>query len=80
MGSYRIDQANTAGAKYNGHNLINLRASYLPSKTWEIYGRVMNLADKRYAEAASFSNGANEFAPGLPRTGYIGAIYRWDAK
>ncbi len=80
MGSYRIDQANTAGAKYNGHNLINLRASYFPTKSWEIYGRVMNVADKRYAEAASFRNGANEFAPGLPRTGYIGAVYRWDAK
>lgn len=80
MGSYRIDQANTAGAKYNGHNLLNLRASYLPTKSWELYGRVMNLADKRYAEAASFRNGANEYAPGLPRTGYIGAVYRWDAK
>jgi iron complex outermembrane recepter protein len=80
MGSYRIDQANTAGQKYNGHNLINLRASYFPTKTWEIYGRVMNVADKRYAESAAFRSGERQFAPGLPRTGYIGAVYRWDAK
>ncbi len=80
MGSYRTDQANTQGAKYDGHNLINVRVSYFPSKTWEIYGRLMNVADKRYAEAVAFRNDANEFAPGMPRTGYIGAVYRWDAK
>jgi len=80
MGSYRTDQANSDGAKYNGHNLINLRASFFPSKTWEIYGRVMNLADKRYAESVAFRGGENSFAPGMPRTGFIGAIYRWEAK
>ncbi len=80
MGSYHIDQANTPGQKYDGHNLINVRASYFPTKSWEIYGRVMNLADKRYAESAAFRSGERQFAPGLPRTGYIGAVYRWDAK
>jgi len=77
MGSYKIDQANTAGIKYNGHNLLNLRASFFPTQAWEVYGRVINLADKRYAESASFRNGAREFAPGMPRTAYIGAVYRW---
>ena len=80
VGSYRIDQANTDGQKYNGHELFNIRASYFANKQWEIYGRVMNVGDKRYAESAAFRNGAREFAPGLPRTAYIGAVYRWDAK
>lgn len=80
MGSYRIDQANTEGIQYNGHNLLNLRASYFANKKWEVYGRVINIADKRFAESAAFRNKAREFAPGMPRTAYIGAVYRWDAK
>jgi iron complex outermembrane recepter protein len=80
MGRYRMDQANTHGQTYDGHDLFNLRASYFANKSWEIYGRLMNVADKRYAESAAFSSGERQFAPGMPRTGYIGAVYRWDAK
>lgn len=83
MGSYRMDQANTAGKKYGGHDLFNLRASYFATKDWEVYGRVMNLTDRRYAEAAAYiaANGAtperNEYAPGMPRTAFVGAVYHW---
>jgi iron complex outermembrane recepter protein len=80
VGSYRIDQANTAGQRYDGHNLFNLRASYFASKQWEVYGRVMNLTDKRYAEAASYRATGAEFAPGAARTIYLGAVYHWAAK
>jgi iron complex outermembrane recepter protein len=80
MGRYRMDQANTHGQTYDGHDLFNLRASYFANQSWEIYGRLMNVADKRYAEAAAFSSGQRQFAPGMPRTAYIGAVYRWDAK
>lgn len=80
MGSYRIDQANTTGQKYDGHDLFNIRASYHANKAWEVYGRIVNVTDRRYAESAAYSNSERQFAPGLPRTGYIGAVYRWDAK
>lgn len=80
MGSYRIDQANTSGQKYDGHDLFNLRANCFLSREWELYGRVMNLADRRYAEAASYTSSGREYAPGLPRTAYVGLVYHWDSR
>lgn len=76
LGSYWMDQANTT--KYEGHNLFNLRANYQLNSHINVFGRVMNLADKRYATAATykapaFGNPAQfEYAPGMPRTFYAG--------
>ncbi len=75
LGSYWMDSANTE--KYDGHDLLNLRASYPISDTVELYGRVMNLTDERYATAASLSRGARELAPGMPRTFFAGINARF---
>ncbi len=80
VGSYRIDRANTPGQKYDGHDLCNLRANWFLSREWEVYGRVMNLADRRYAEVASYTSSGREYAPGLPRTAYVGLVYHWDSR
>jgi iron complex outermembrane receptor protein len=78
VGHYRMDQANTPGASYEGHDLLNLRANHFVTREWEIYGRLMNIADRRYAEAAAFSTtNGREFAPGMPRTAYVGVVYHW---
>jgi len=76
LGSYWMDQANTT--KYDGHDLLHLRANYLLAKSWEFYGRVMNVTDKRYATAASYGSSGSEFAPGLPRTFYTGFNYHFE--
>ena len=76
LGSYWMDQANTE--KYTGHDLLHLRASYFISKQWELYGRVHNLADERYATNASVSSNQRQFAPGLPRTLYVGFDYNFE--
>lgn len=76
LGSYWMDQANTH--KYDGHDLLHLRVNYLLGKQWELYGRIMNMTDERYATAASYSSSGNsEYAPGLPRTLYAGASYHF---
>jgi Outer membrane receptor proteins, mostly Fe transport len=75
LGAYWMDNENTE--RYAGHDLFNLRANYLISKTLEIYGRVINLTDERYATAASLSGGAPQFAPGAPRTVYAGLTARF---
>ncbi|HEY9147602.1 MAG TPA: TonB-dependent receptor, partial [Gammaproteobacteria bacterium] len=64
------DNENTA--TYDGHDLFNLRLNYPVSKRLEVYGRAMNLADERYATAASGAEGEQEFAPGAPRSFYAG--------
>jgi outer membrane receptor protein involved in Fe transport len=70
LGAYWMDNANTE--RYDGHNLFNLRANYPFSKRLELYARIMNLTDKRYATAAALSGGAPQYAPGAPRTVYAG--------
>jgi outer membrane receptor protein involved in Fe transport len=78
LGEYWMDDNNTY--KYSGHNLLNLRANYIVEKNLEVYGRVMNLADKRFATAASYTASSNkfEYAPGLPRTVYLGLNYTFN--
>jgi TonB-dependent siderophore receptor len=78
LGRYWMDDANTE--RYDGHDLFNLRASYNLSKEWELYAKVINLADKLYAERASGSGSSAQYAPGQPRTFFAGVTYRWGEK
>lgn len=75
LGSYWMNQANTA--KYDGHDLFNLRGNWNLNKQMSLYGSVQNLADERYAETASVSSGTNVYAPGLPRSFYLGLEAKW---
>lgn len=75
LGSYWMNDTNTE--KYEGHDLFNLRVNYFASKDFEYYGRIMNLTDERYATNASISGGNRTFAPGMPRTGYVGMKYKF---
>jgi outer membrane receptor protein involved in Fe transport len=76
LGRYWMDAANTN--QYEGHDLLNLRVNYPASKDVEVFGSVNNLADKRYAESASYTTArGREFAPGMPRTLYAGVRYNW---
>ena len=78
LGSYWMDNANTE--KYSGHDLFNFRASYQISKGWEIYVRVINIADKLYAERAEKSGTDLQYGPGQPRTFFAGITYNWGGK
>lgn len=73
LGNYWMDAANVM--QYDGHHLFNLRLNYKAGKSWVLYGRIMNLADTRYATAAVFTGGAGQYAPGMPRTYYVGVRY-----
>lgn len=76
LGSYWEDAANTM--KYEGHNLFNLRANYFLSREVELFARLQNLADQRYAESASYTTTrGEELSPGMPRTLYLGVRYNW---
>ncbi len=79
IGSYWMDNDNTE--KYDGHDLLNLRVNHFINmenkKQLEVYARIMNLTDKRYATAASFSRGEATYAPGMERTVYAGLNYKF---
>ncbi len=71
LGPYWLDADNTE--RYDGHDLVHLRASYTVRRGTTFYVRLNNLTDARYAESAGYSNfRGREFAPGLPRTVYAG--------
>jgi len=75
LGSYWLDAANTAN--YEGHDVFNLRVNYPAGRGVDLFGSVMNLTDKRYAESASLSSSNPVYAPALPRTLYAGLQYNW---
>lgn len=77
IGDYWMDQANTH--KYHGHDLYNLRANLKIGKSLDLFGRVMNLNDERYATLAAYNSfRGKEYAPGMPRTVYAGLTYSFE--
>lgn len=66
VGEYFANAANTA--RYEGHDLLNLRAAHEFSSGWQVFFAVRNVFDSRYAERADFSFGGYRYFPGEPRS------------
>ena len=87
MGGYYLQDSNagTTGtadprrgvSRYDGHHLLNFRTSYAVCRNASVYARVLNLADRRYADSASVASNTAVYAPGLPRTFYAGVELKW---
>lgn len=75
LGAYWMDDANTS--RYNGHDLLNLFASYHVGDGLELFAKVRNATDKQFAESATGTGAAGKYAPGLPRAIYIGLQSAW---
>ncbi len=77
LGDYYTDETNTS--KYAGHNLFNLRVNHQLSRKVELYGRIQNIADKRYSVYTSNQVGSSDiqYRPGLPRTFFMGLRARF---
>lgn len=71
LGSYWMDDANTT--QYGGHDLLNLSANYRLDGDLELFAKVNNLTDRRFAESVS----GTTYAPGMPRTFYLGVQKIW---
>ena len=67
IGSYFTDNANTHS--YGGHELFNFRLTAKLTDRLSLHAKVMNLADRAYADRASITTtGIDEYFPGAPRT------------
>lgn len=74
VGSYWMDDDHDKS--YGGYRIGNLKADYAYSKSFNIFAKLTNITDERYAVSAS--NGWSEsYTPGDPRQAYIGAEYKW---
>lgn len=78
MSDYYVNDSNTA--KYEGHDVFNLRASHDVTDSFTIYGRVKNLFNTDYAERADFGGGGGgdyRYFVGEKRYLHVGASYRF---
>ncbi len=88
---YAGDESNQA-VRLPGYTVFNLHASYQINKTYQIYGRIDNIFDNRYAtygtffqrdDVPNFANGGAEFTdprtvtPARPRAFYAGLKATW---
>ncbi len=75
VGPYWMDAANEN--EYEGHDLLNARVTYSVTERLDLFARLDNLGDTRYAERASYNAfRGQELAPGMPRTLYAGVRIR----
>lgn len=75
QGAYYMDAENLH--RYNGHNLVNLRANWEVSDRWNIFARINNLLDKKYAERADYTFFSEErYFPGTPLNLFVGVEWR----
>ena len=73
IGSYYMDNANTQ--KYNGYDLLNLRAGYA-IRQFEVWVNALNATDVYYSTYASKSGSTFSYNPGDPREITIGVAVK----
>jgi outer membrane receptor protein involved in Fe transport len=77
VGSFWMDAGNLA--KYDGHTLVHLRGEVRLGRGFTVFGRLLNVADVRYAESTSYTiQRGRELAPGMPRALYAGLEFGWN--
>ena len=70
VGEHYINAINTA--KYEGHVVLNWRANYRLTEHIDLFARVINLLDERYADRADYAFGTYRYFPAMPVQGYVG--------
>jgi outer membrane receptor protein involved in Fe transport len=74
MGRYAQDAANAS--YYEGHHLFNLHANAIVQQHVELFARLMNVANTRYAELSSYDAFQKDtYTPGAPRSFFAGMRY-----
>lgn len=76
-GRYYMDPENSHS--YAGFALWTLHANYMLRGVGELFARVTNLANRRYAELVSYNAFSREqFTPGNPRMVFAGVRFTWE--
>jgi len=73
ISEYYMDPSNSA--KYDGHDLLNLRIDTQVSKHLGLHAQIKNLLDEEYADRADYAFGDYRFNPGQERHYEVGARY-----
>ena len=70
MGDYYLDPANEH--EYEGHNLWQLRGAMKINAKVDLFARIENLTDEKYASRADYAYGSYRFFGGQPRAFHFG--------
>ncbi len=70
MGDYYLDPANEH--KYEGHDLLQLRGALQLNSHVNLFARIENLTDEKYASRADYAFGSYRFFGGQPRAVHFG--------
>ncbi len=70
IGKHYINAANTH--RYDGHAVLNWRGAVRLNDRAELFARLMNLFDERYADRADFAFGNYRYFPAMPIQWYLG--------
>jgi iron complex outermembrane receptor protein len=70
MGKHFLDPANEH--EYQGHDLLQLRGSLQANKNINLFARIENLTDEKYASRADFAFGSYRFFGGQSRGLHVG--------
>ena len=74
IGKHYLNAANTH--RYGGHAVVNWRGGLNLNARTELFARVVNLLDERYADRADFAFGNYRYFPAMPIQGYVGVEVR----
>jgi iron complex outermembrane recepter protein len=75
-GRYAEDPANSH--YYGGHDLLSANANVFVASRAELFARVANLANRRFAELVTYDAfQKDQYTPGAPRSIYAGLRYAW---
>ena len=82
VGQYWQDDGNSQDELGNdriddGYIVANIKARYQASAKLAFNARLLNLTDKDYAQESEYRYGKTSYAPGAPRTFYLGLNYQW---
>lgn len=69
VGDYFVDASNAH--RYDGHELLNLRARWDFASRWSATLRVNNALDTAYADRADYAFGSYRYFPGRPRSAFF---------
>jgi iron complex outermembrane receptor protein len=76
LGKYAEDPANTKF--YSGYELFNINANYNVNNRAEVFGRVINAANRRFAELVTYDAfQKDQYTPGTPRSVFLGLKYTY---
>ncbi len=75
LGEYFLDAENQH--TYPGHDIANLRVTWLYNKRWSLTGRVNNMTDAAYADRADYAFGNYRYFPARGRELFLRLQYVW---